>query len=814
MRQALSDVAVVELGSGFASSWCTKVFADLGADVLKVEPPTGDPLRADRGVFANLNTNKRSVVLEPSSTHEAALRSLLDGVDLVVEGSETGQLAAWGIDRDELMASQPALTVVAITGFGLDGPYAGYLGSDLVAQAFAGTLITDQRGPVKFPMRVNECSIGHSAAVGGLAAVLRARSTGQGSLIDCSAVEATATNPLRMTRHLGWRYRGGVPLALETADSSTTLLPLGAFPCADGYVAMMMTPQQLGEMLDVIDSDELRSFFSLPDAFARPEAKEVLDGVLYPWLFEHTREEITAKAQAAGWPVAPMHLPGEVLGADHLHQRGFWVTVVGGEAGDVLVPGAPYRFTEGGWQLRRGAPSLGDTSTIERPPATPARPVGAVGPSSPDEPPLRGIRVVDITTVWSGPLLTMQLADLGAEVIRVESPRVFPPSTKGYSPRPDPTMLLSSIVGGYGPAAKGRPDRPYNRHSMNNAVSRGKRSVALDVRSAEQRGLFLELVAKSDIFVENLKSSTLHQMGLHETELLALNPRLIILRIPPAGLSGDWSGYTGFGGQFDGLSGFASLCGQRNTELYETPSTQYMDSATGAAGVFALLSAMHYRSATGRGQLIELAQCENVIAQMGDVFINLQRGVEPLRYGNRDARMAPQGLYPCADDQLLAVTVPSDETWLSLTQVIDRPDLRDDQRLVTVKGRQEAHDEIDAAIGAWTKDHAAVVAFHALQAAGVPAAPHLDEEAFAADPQIVARGWIQPLDSIDVGTFDHFGRSFRGIPMAWERGAPALGQDNEYVLRDILGLSADAYERLVAEGEIVEDYLDHQGNPV
>ncbi len=811
MRQALSDVVVVELGSGFSSSWCAKAFADLGAHVLKIEPPSGDPLRGDLGAFANLNTNKHSVVLDEAPASASKLLELLEQADLVIEGSEAGSLSTFGLERSSLMGQLPRLSIVAISGFGLDGPYASYRASDLVAQAFAGSLITDQRGPVKFPMRVNECALGHTAAVGGLSAVLRARATGHGALIDCAAVEAAATNPMRMTRHLGWCYRGGVPLALQTADSSSTLLPLGAFPCADGYVAMMMTPQQLSEMLDVIDSDELRSFFAQPGAFSLPEAKEVLDGVLYPWLFDRTRQEITDVAQAAGWPVAPLHLPAEVLDAAHLRQRGFWMPVVGGEAGDVLVPGAPYRFTEGGWQLHHGAPVLGGAPG-ERRSAEPHGP--AVAAKDPSAPPLRGMRVLDITTVWSGPLLTMQLADLGAEVIRVESPLVFPPSTKGYSPRPDPTMLLSSIVGGYGPAVDDRPDRPYNRHSMNNAVSRGKRSVTLDVRSAEQRALFFELIAVSDVFVENLKASTLHQMGLHETELLKINPRLIILRTPPAGLSGDWSGYTGFGGQFDGLSGFASLTGHRGTDLYETPSTQYMDSVTGAAGVFALLSALHYREATGRGQLIELAQSENVISQMGDVFVNLQLGIEPERFGNRDPRLAPQGLYPCEDGRLLALTVLDEDGWHGLTKLMGRPELGDDQRLASAEGRRAAHDEIDEAIVSWTKQLSADEAFHALQAVGVAAAPQLDEAEFAHDPQIVARQWIQPLSSIDVGTFDHLGRSFRGVPMAWERGAPALGQDNEYVLKEILGMSDEAYAHLVAEHVAVEDYLDREGNPL
>src|SRR5262249_34297196 len=157
------------------------------------------------------------------------------------------------------------------------------------------------------------------------------------------------------------------------------------------------------------------------------------------------------------------------------------------------------------------------------------------------------------------------------------------------------------------------------------------------------------------------------QMGLHESQLLEANPRLIVLRLPPAGLSGDWARYTGFGQQFDGLTGFASLSGHRGTDLFDTPSSLYMDSVTAAAAVFAGLAALHHRASTGRGQLIELAQSENVLAQLGDVYVNMQLGEEPQRFGNRDKRCAPQGLYPCADDRLLALTVTDDASWLALT---------------------------------------------------------------------------------------------------------------------------------------------------
>jgi crotonobetainyl-CoA:carnitine CoA-transferase CaiB-like acyl-CoA transferase len=813
MRQALSDIRVVELGRGVAAAWCGKAFADMGADVVKVEPPEGDELRADRGSFAHLNTNTRSLVVEVSPAAAGQLWDLLGGVDLVVEAPGFGALGDWGIDRDEVRSRFPSASIVAITGFGLTGPYAEYAWSDLVAQTFAGSLLRDRRGPVRLPMSVLECAVGHTAAEAGLASVLRSRSTGVGAVVDCAAYEALSSNPTRIALHLGWEYRGREDAPPQITDASSTLLPLGVHPCTDGYVAFMMTSQQLPEMLQVLDSPELNEAFSRPDAFVRPETKEILDGALYTWLLTHTRQECTDAGQAAGWPVAPVHHPGELLTADHLHQRGFWVHTVDPEAGQVLLPGPPYRLTEGGWRLRRAAPRLGQADL----PSAIAGDVQPAGPPAvaldPELPPLRGIRVVDITTVWSGPLLTLHLADLGAEVIRVESPYIFPPTTRGLSPRPNPQMLLSVLVGGYGPNDAAVGDRPYNRHSMYNSINRGKLSCTLDVRHPQQRDLFMRLIAESDVFVENLKMTTLHQMGIHETELLEANPRLIVLRLPPAGLSGDWAHYTGFGGQFDGLTSLASLCGHRGTELLETPSTQHMDSVTGPAGVFALLAALHYRAGTGRGQVIELAQSENVLAQLGDVFVNLQVGENPQRYGNRDRLRAPQGLYECADGRLLALTVTDNDAWPGLATLIGRVDMAKDDALSLVEGRQAAHDEIDEAISGWSSTVGAIDGFHLLQAAGVAAAPLHDERSFAADPQVVSRQWIRPLASRDVGTWHHLGQAFRGIPLAWEKGAPALGEDNEHVFRGVLGLTESEYLRLVDDGVVVEDYLDAQGKP-
>jgi len=350
---------------------------------------------------------------------------------------------------------------------------------------------------------------------------------------------------------------------------------------------------------------------------------------------------------------------------------------------------------------------------------------------------------------------------------------------------------------------------------MNNSLARNKLSCTLDPRRPEARELLMRLVERSDVFVENLKASTLHRLGIHESELMDRNPRMIVVRVPPAGLTGDWAAYTGFGAQFDGLSGMVSITGHHDSEPVETPSTTYMDLATGPAGAFAVLAALNYRRATGRGQIIELAQLENIVAQLGDVLVDTQLGEPVGRLGNRDPRQAPQGVYPCAGEyRWLAVTVTDDAAWVALTRVIGRPELADEPGLAHVEGRYAHHDRLDALITEWSSGQDVMAAFHALQEAGVAAAPQFDDEMLFTDANVVARGWIRPLVSTDVGSHLHIGHAFKGLPQRWDRGSPLLGEDNEYVYRKLIGVDEDEYRLLQEAKVIVEDYLDADGEPV
>jgi crotonobetainyl-CoA:carnitine CoA-transferase CaiB-like acyl-CoA transferase len=827
MRAALSGLRVIELAQGVAGSYCGKLFADLGSDVVKIEPADGDPVRHANGyagaetapAFMHYNTNKRSMVLAADSGVAAdQLWSLLAHADLVIESRGHGALADFGLTWEAVHERRPELVVVALSGFGATGPYRDYLSSDIVEQAMSGTMLLQDTGqvPLRLPAHLGSCFTGNIAAVGALGALALVAAGGPGRVVDCSAVEGLATMPSRATFVLTHQYRGGA--ATDEVNANTeTLIPTGVFPCADGYVGMMSTPQQLTEMLQVIDNPELTEAFSRPDAFVRPETKEILDAALYPWLFSHTRAEATAAAQAAGWPLAGVNSPAEVLAADHLHQRGFWVHSDDSRLGPTDLPGQPHRLTEGGWRFRRAAPELGEhTAEVQAEVAEAAERTRAARPVRHSETlPLEGVRVLDLTTVWSGPFATMLLADLGAEVIRIENPFVLPPTTKGYSARPTSTTNLGRFGSGYANPVPGRPDRPWNRHAMNNSTARNKLSATIDIRRPEGKELLMQLCEKADVFIENLKSYSLARMGISVSEMQARNPKLIILRLPPTGLSGDWAHYTGFGAQFDGLSGLLWICGHRDSDLTPSPATTYMDAATGPAAAFTALAALRYREDTGRGQVVELAQSENIINHLGEIYLEVQNGIEAVRMGNRDADRAPQGLYAgLGDNRWLAVSVGTDSEFAALATVIGAPELISDPRYLDVAARAEHHDELDELIGSWVAQHDITEAFHQLQAAGVPAAPLMDDTMFDNDPHIQARGWVRPLAATDVGTYRHPSHAYAGVPQAWRRGSPALGEDNEYVYKKILGVSDEDYARYSEMNLLAEDYLAPDGTPL
>jgi crotonobetainyl-CoA:carnitine CoA-transferase CaiB-like acyl-CoA transferase len=421
--------------------------------------------------------------------------------------------------------------------------------------------------------------------------------------------------------------------------------------------------------------------------------------------------------------------------------------------------------------------------------------------------PLDGIRILDMTIALAGAFSTMLLADMGAEVIKVESLQHYPTPTKGlrHPPRGDNAVAMS--------AGRDYPDSdpgedPWNRLSWFNSHARNKRDVTMDITRPHGRDMFLRLVERSDGLIENNGAGLLEKLRIGPDVLHDANPRLVIVRMPPLGLSGPDSGATGFGWHFEDLGGFLRVQGY--PDGIEVGSI-FMDGASGPGGANALLMGLLQRRHTGKGAVCEMAQVENMVCHIGDMTMEavMNQRVPP-RWGNRSPDFVPQGCYRCAgDDSWVVLSVRSDDEWRSLRRVVGNPAALSDADLDTAAGRRRHHDEIDAAIAAWSATRPAMDAAVALQAEGVPAGPVLDEAGALSDPQLHERGFFHLLDHPSCGIHFHPGANFtmtRTPPQVW-RAAPTLGQDNEYVYKDLLGVDDEEYQQLIAEGHVGSDYI-------
>jgi crotonobetainyl-CoA:carnitine CoA-transferase CaiB-like acyl-CoA transferase len=837
----------LELATGVSGGYVGKLLAAYGADVVKVEPPGGDPVRrhgpfpdgaeddlVQGALHLHLGVGKRSAVADLTSPEgRALLCDLVPTVDVVLESFPPGWLAGQGLGAERLEELRPGLVVVSITPFGQDGPYAELPADDIVLYAIGGPMHatgSPEREPVKLAGNQIQYQCGNVAAVATLGALTVAERTGRGVQVDVSNLETQVGSIDRRTTYLLYHGFTG-RIATRPGGGTQSATPAGMFPSSDGYVQILTIPSWVPRMVEALGDDDLAKRYTEPGWMTDPDLPDAVDAVLYPWLAERTKAEASRDGQAHRWPVTPLTAPVELLDDPHFAARGFWVEPDEAHpvAGRFRQPGQPFRLSGlgDGARLRRPAPLLGQHQQEVR---VEAQAIGRQarresGPASTAKLPLEGVRVLDLTVVWAGPYATMLLADLGAEVIRVENPWVFPTATRGGLPRPP-----RELVPEHGPLGSYPDDdpgmRPWNRHSMFSAHARGKRSCTLDLRQPLGLELFLRLVDRADVLVENNSVRVLDQLGLGWEALHARNPRLVMVRLPPMGLSGPYRDWLGFGAHFEALCGMTAIRGYRDADPTELHPVFHMDPATGAAGAFATLVALRRREQTGEGDLVELAQSENMLQHIGEYLVDAARTGRTHRpLGNRHVTWAPQGCYPCLGTppegptldepgRWVVLSVRSDEEWAGLVRAMGSPEWAADERFAAAAGRRAHHDELDERLSAWTRALDRHEVFERCRAEGVPSGPVLDEADCLADPHLAARGFFRENGSADLGTYRFPGHLWRwtGPDLRWEP-LSCLGTDNEYVYREVLGVSDQEWAALDAGGHLSLDYLRPDGTP-
>lgn len=428
--------------------------------------------------------------------------------------------------------------------------------------------------------------------------------------------------------------------------------------------------------------------------------------------------------------------------------------------------------------------------------------------------PLEGLRVLDITVVWAGPHCTQLLAEWGAEVIRVEPLQHVQPFTRGVesavSKEVAQSFKGSGDLLGYNYPDRDPGEHPWNRNAAFNSHARNKRSVTLDVMFPEGRESFLRLAEVADVVVENNVPETIERAGLTYEALKAVNPRIIVLRMPAYGLSGPYKNYRSFGTHMEGMTGHHLIRGYPDLDPSLTGDVFTADAAAGVQGAFAVLLALRHLRRTGEGQQIELAQAENFLPYLGEVILDYtMNGRVWGPRANRHLSHAPHNVYPCrGEDRWIAIDVDSDAAWRALIRVLGAEDLAADERFTESHGRYEHQEELDARIAALTVAWDCFELFHALVAVNVLAGPVQDEADAYACPQLEARGFFEELDQCDTGRFRYPGLNFRftETPNHLHRGPCMLGEDNDFVYRELLALSEPEIARLRAAGHIGIEY--------
>lgn len=409
-------------------------------------------------------------------------------------------------------------------------------------------------------------------------------------------------------------------------------------------------------------------------------------------------------------------------------------------------------------------------------------------------PPLAGVRIADFTWVWAGPYCTLQLAHLGAEVIRIET-GTHPCVTRMLPPWPEGRMGL-------------------NRSGYFNQYNQGKKSVRLNLKHPEAREAARRLVQVSDVLANNFAAGVIERLGFGYEEVKKSRPDIIMITLSGYGDTGPYKDFVAYGPAQVPLSGLSSLTGYRGGPPMHT-GFSYADPNAGIHGAFAILAALYHRARTGEGQYIDMSQWECTMSVLAEGILEYtMNGREPERIGNRDPLMAPHGNFRCLDlsepvqgvaiDQWVSIACADDAEWARLAVAIGHPEFAHDRRFKTLRARKENEDELEALIAEWTGRQRVRDAVEHLQEHGVAANAVADNKYLSEDPHLNARGYFVYKDHPEVGRMQHCGIPWRmsGTPCEVRSAAPTLGQHTDEVLTQILGYSASEVEKLRKNGAL------------
>lgn len=795
----LSGITVLEIGGGAAAAYCGRLLADAGATVTTTAVAGDDRLQgvvrsdgpAETAFAAWLGAGKR-----PANAQDAqSVSDLTKTFDLVIVGESS---------TFDTALARPARAVVDLSWFGDQGPWREWRGTDLVIEALTG--LPQMAGPVDGPPI--HAGDRHATTVAGVTAYIAAASAllaGPGSAprrLDVSILEA---NIALSEMHMHFFERDALPMRRCGLNRFHPNSPVGVYPCKDGWVGITATtPDQWKSLCVALGMDKEGADPHLATRELRFERLDEVEGAMIGALAAKTADEWAALGRQHKVPIVVVPDAPGILGHPIFRDRGALASFAH-EGAPLRVPRAPFSLTatpvrselEAGdgraARTEASAPAIDpQTTRIGEPTAADPGDSGAgrardsdatTDAARADAPPLAGLTIVDFAMGWAGPLASRMLADLGADVIKIEAGR-YPDWWRGVN-------WTAEYI-----AAKG-----YEDAKGFCALNRGKRGVSLDLTTEAGRALTLKLIAGADAVVENQAAGVMAKLGLGYEQLSAVNPDLVMLSMSAFGTGNAWSDTRAYGSTLEQGAGLPSFMG-----FPDTPPTMvqlaYGDPVGGLFGCAAAVTALVHRARGGRGQYVNLSMVEAMLQFAAQPLLTHQVDpAAPLRRGNRHVAFAPHGIYPAAGtDQWIALALDDDAAFPRLAALVGRPEWASDPALATASGRRTREDALDAAIAAWSASQDRDAAAAALQAAGVAAAPLLHAQEIAGNAHLEAQGFFIDLVREFSGPQRQAGPAIRqdGRRLGARFPAPLLGEHSREVLAARAGVDAAAFDALVA----------------
>jgi crotonobetainyl-CoA:carnitine CoA-transferase CaiB-like acyl-CoA transferase len=800
----LSELRVVEIGSGDALCYCGKLFSDFGADVLKIEPPAGDAARKleplvdagdggrENAVFAWLNTGKRSITADLYNTGDVAnIRKLLSTADLLLDARPPGEIPGSRLSHDQLRQSEPGLAITALSWFGEHGPYRDYAATDSVCRSLAGLvkLVGPVEGPPVLPRD------GQVGVVAGLSAFIP-------SLAGLFARDRQGARKFAVSAHQAMLQISefDTGLALEAGFTRPRIginrfgrgFPVGNFATKDGWLGVtVVTPPQWVAFCDMIGLPELGPDPRYSATAERYLHAEELKRIIEPVLLHKTAEQWFEQGIELRLPLAIVPDMRELLEQKVFRHRGAFAKVEIGTA-SFDAPVLPQHLTRSPPRSNGRAPFAGEhnehnehNKAAPSPHQRRATRAAAAGEALP----LQGLRIIDLTMGWAGPSATRQMGDLGADIIKVESCQ-YPDWFRGTDPR--------------GPYF---PEKTYEKTYWFQMENRNKRGITLDLTTPVGLSLLKRLLESADAVIDNYAADVLPRLGLDAATMLKINPRLVVVTMPAFGMTGGWSGVRAYGSTLEQACGLPSVTGREG----DPPTMLHAalgDPVGGINAAAALLIGFMHRKNSGEGQHIDLSAVEAMLPLVAPSIIEQSAtGRTGPRIGNRHPVYVPNGCFPClGEDQWITLAIRNDAEWRALCEIMHRADLAADRGLASAEGRRAEEDRIEVAIRQWTNTVRPDLAMVTLQAAGIAAGVARLPMDLPADPHLIKVGHWQSVDRPFMGPHLLPSVAYREagatLPYAIESLAPTLGQHNEEVLCGVLGLDADQVAQLRDDGVI------------